>query len=285
MTNSAPDMAATLAAAQARHRAGEIAEAMAVYRDVLSREAENPMALHLLGVASLQTGDAGAAIGLLERAKRQMPANPDVLNNLGEALRMAGRNDEAIDAYRAALVVAPDHAAAAGNLARYGLAAASPEAAGPAPRRGAAPSEPSTRKLLKSLVDSGRIGVEVELKRLDSMDSPVAMQSDMAKYFLLLMVAAGLAFWLGGLWVGAGVSAIGLALYQGLGRPYQRRRLEARIRDEALADDPLWRQLWRFGGVRLVSRDPALPGDCLAPDGDWIAFSRRFAVESGGAKD
>lgn len=284
--SSALETAASLAAAQVRHRAGEIAEAMVVYRDILAREPDNPAAVHLLGVASLQTGDAEAAVGLLERAQRLMPANADVLNNLGEAHRVLGRHDLAMNAYRAALVIAPDHAGATGNLARYegagGDTTAAPE---PSLARPRAKEAPSTRAALKSLVDSGRIDFDFDLARLDSMDSPIAMQSDLAKYFVLLIVVAGLAFWQGGLWIGLAVTAVGVAVYQLLGRPYQRRRLAARIRGEALADDLLWRQLWRFGGLRLISRDPAHPGECRAPDGDWIGFTRGFAVESQGTKD
>ncbi|MBL8838571.1 MAG: tetratricopeptide repeat protein [Alphaproteobacteria bacterium] len=286
MTGSVLETASALAAAQARHRAGEIAEAIAAYRDILAREPDNPTAVHLLGVASLQTGDAEAAAGLLERAQRLMPANADVLNNLGEALRVLGRHDEAINAYRAALVVAPDHAGAVGNLARYeGSGGDATPAAEPSLARPRAKEEPNTRAALKALVDSGRIDFAFDLARLDSMDSPVAMQSDLAKYFILLIVVAGLAFWFGGLWIGIATTLVGVGIYQMLGRPYQRRRLYARIRAEALADDLLWRQLWRFGGLRLISRDPARPGECVAPDGDWIGFTRGFAVESQGAKD
>ena len=282
---SVSETASALAAAQARHRAGEIAEAMLVYREILEREPDNPAALHLLGVASLQTGEVEAAVGLLERAKRLMPANGDVLNNLGEAYRVLGRDDEAINAYRAALVVAPDHVGAIGNLARYGTGDAAAPAPAPSLARPRATAEPKTCAVLKSLVDSGRVDIDFELARLDSMDSPIAMQSDLGKYFILLIVVAGLGFWLGGMWVGLGVTVVGVAIYQLLGRPYQRRRLAARIRDEALPDDLQWRQLWRFGGLRLISRDPAHPGECIAPDGDWIAFTRGFAVESAGAKD
>jgi hypothetical protein len=139
--------------------------------------------------------------------------------------------------------------------------------------------------VLHRLIAAGRVAVEVDVARLDSLGSPVSKQSDLAKWFVLLVAVAGAAFWFAGAWVGLGVTAIGLALYQGLGRPHLRRQLVARVSGEALAEDGLWRQLWRFGGVTLVSRDPARPGRCAAPDGDWIGFARQLDsgihVESG----
>ena len=271
-----PDTAAQLAAARERHRAGAIDEAAAIYQTVLASEPENARALYLLGVANLQRGGAEAAIALLERARAAAPGDADVLNTLGEALRVLGRNSAAAEAFRGALALAPDHPHAAANLARV---AEAPDPPAPPPR--VLPPEQSTRPLLHRLITTGRVGLEIDLARLDSMDSPVVMQSDMAKWFVVLIAAAAGAFWLGGLWVGLGVTAVGLALYQGLGRPHMRRRLIARIRDDALAEEGLWRRLWRFGGVTLVSLDPAHPGRCVAPDGDWIGFARSFAPESG----
>jgi tetratricopeptide (TPR) repeat protein len=267
-----PDTAAQLAAARDRHHAGAIDEAAAVYQSVLMIEPGNATALYLLGVANLQRGGAESAIALLERARVASPGDANVLNTLGEALRMLGRSVAAADAFRGALALAPDHPHAAANLARV---ADAPEAQAPPARP--PPPEQNTRPLLHELVAAGRVGIEIDLALLDSMDSPVVMQSDMAKWFVLLIALAAAGFWLGGLWVGLGVTACGVALYQALGRPHQRRRLTARVRDVALAEDGLWRRLWRFGGVTLVSLDPALPGSCAAPEGDWIGFTRSLA--------
>jgi tetratricopeptide (TPR) repeat protein len=274
-----PDIAAQLAAARERHRAGAIDEAAAIYQTVLLAEPENPRALYLLGVANLQRGGAEGAIALLERASAASPGDAEVHNTLGEALRVLGRNAAAAAEFRAALQLAPDHPHAAANLARVASAAEQPESPPPPP----AVPEQNTRPLLRALVSAGRVAVEIDLARLDSMDSPIVMQSDMAHWFVLLVAVGAVAFWFGGLWVGLAVTALGVALYQVVGRPYQRRRLTVRVRDVALGDDPLWRRLWRFGGVTLVSLDAARPGRCAAPEGDWIGFTRSFAGETAAA--
>jgi hypothetical protein len=273
-----PDTAAQLAAARERHRAGAIDEAAAIYQTVLLREPEHARALYLLGVANLQRGDPEGAIALLERARAAAPDDAEVPNTLGEALRVLGRHAAAAEAFRAALLLAPAHPHAAANLARVASAAGRP----PAPPLPPVPPEQNTRPLLFGLVNAGRVGVEIDLARLDSMDSPVVMQSDMAKWFVLLVAAGAAGFWFGGIWVGLGVTVVGVAIYQIVGRPYQRRRLTQRVRDGALGEDALWRQLWRFGGVTLVSLDPAQPGRCVAPEGDWIAFTRTLAGAAGG---
>src|SRR6185369_9582571 len=97
------------------------------------------------------------------------PGDADVLNTLGEALRILGRGAAAAEAFRGALALAPDHPHAAANLARVADAPA-PPAPPPPP---ASPPEQNTRPLLEALVSDGRVGVEIDLARLDSLDSPV----------------------------------------------------------------------------------------------------------------
>jgi Flp pilus assembly protein TadD len=101
------DSAARLAAARERHRAGAIDEAAAVYQTVLQFEPDHPTALHLLAVANLQRGDPEGAVALLERARIAAPRDADVLNTLGEALRVLGRSVAAGDANRAGGGAAP----------------------------------------------------------------------------------------------------------------------------------------------------------------------------------
>lgn len=94
-----------LAAQQARH----VAEAEALYRDVLRIEPGNPDALHLLGVLTAQRGDAANAVPLLRQAVAARPDMPMFHTNLGHVLADVGDLDGAIAAYRRSTELAPDH--------------------------------------------------------------------------------------------------------------------------------------------------------------------------------
>ena len=68
------------------------------------------------GVVLLKAGRVDDAIAQFQKALRNKPDDPVVLNNLGNALLKRGRLDEAITQYRKALQVKPD-----GVLVRYNL--------------------------------------------------------------------------------------------------------------------------------------------------------------------
>jgi predicted O-linked N-acetylglucosamine transferase (SPINDLY family) len=97
------------------HQAGRLAEAEAIYRQVLAQAPDHPDALHLLGLLACQVGQPAAAIDLIGRAIAAAPGSADAHNSLGGALRQAGRLDEAIAAYGQAIALRPDHAEAHNN--------------------------------------------------------------------------------------------------------------------------------------------------------------------------
>ncbi len=98
------------------HQAGRLAEAKRSYLEILSRERNNAVALHLLGVIRCQEGDAGQAIELIGNAIALKPDYAEAHNNLGNALRDQGRLKEAVVVYRRALALKPDFAEAHNNL-------------------------------------------------------------------------------------------------------------------------------------------------------------------------
>jgi predicted O-linked N-acetylglucosamine transferase (SPINDLY family) len=106
----------TLQTALAHHQAGQLAEAEALYRQVLAQAPEHADALHLLGVLACQKGDLAAAIDLIRHAIARAPAIAAYHSNLGEACRMAGRLAEAETALKRALELAPDLAPALNSL-------------------------------------------------------------------------------------------------------------------------------------------------------------------------
>ncbi|KQV79443.1 hypothetical protein ASD15_19130 [Massilia sp. Root351] len=131
------------------HQRGDLAQAEALYAEVLRREPDNFDALHLMGVLARQGGAPQAAIGLIgqaiaidagkaiahcnlgaalqdagrqaealasyERALALQPAYPMALANRGNALRKLGRVDQALASYDAALALQPAYPEALGN--------------------------------------------------------------------------------------------------------------------------------------------------------------------------
>ncbi len=103
--------------AYGRHRAGDLSAAIALYERVLTAEPENPDALHLRGVAALQSGNSGQAETYLGRAAALRPHDPDFLQNYATALMENGRFDSAIPHYRKADSQRPNHPETLYNLA------------------------------------------------------------------------------------------------------------------------------------------------------------------------
>lgn len=102
--------------ARHHHRAGRLAEAEPIYREILAAEPRHADALHLLGVLAGQTGRNEDAVDLLRQSVAIRPGHPETWKNLGVALKDAGRMDEAIAAYREAIALKPDYASAHKNL-------------------------------------------------------------------------------------------------------------------------------------------------------------------------
>lgn len=108
----------------ALHQAGRLTEAEALYRTILVGSPENLNALHLLGALLTSTGRADdgvrwleQAVSLLERRGGPVPAHAAIFNNLGNALRAAGRDADALAAYRRALTLDPLEADLTANMA------------------------------------------------------------------------------------------------------------------------------------------------------------------------
>ena len=73
--------------------------------------------LYQSGSGALERGESGRAIADLERAADLAPQASEVQNHLGLAYAAAGRNDEAAAAFRRAVELDCDNAAARENLA------------------------------------------------------------------------------------------------------------------------------------------------------------------------
>ena len=101
-----------LAQGYAMQRQGRLAEAAALFQQVIAREPRNGDALHLLGVTVGQMGRAQEAVRLIGAAVEVTPSNPYMHCNLGNALSSVGRHSEAASAFERAAKLKPDLLAA-----------------------------------------------------------------------------------------------------------------------------------------------------------------------------
>jgi tetratricopeptide (TPR) repeat protein len=109
---SGAPIAAMLRDALACHRAGQLARAEAIYRDIIGRAPRHAEALHLLGVLELQRGNAEAALERIGEALRIDPGNAASHLDLGLALHGLKRFENALASYERALALNPSYAKA-----------------------------------------------------------------------------------------------------------------------------------------------------------------------------
>ena len=93
-----------------------LAEADAVYGQILATAPDHPRALHYAGVLAHQLGRSSDGIALMEKSLAAVPDRADWHSNLGIALQECGRLDDAIEAYQRAIALDPGHANAHSNL-------------------------------------------------------------------------------------------------------------------------------------------------------------------------
>ncbi len=90
-------------AAFEHHRAGRVAEAAALYEQVLQAAPQHANALHLLGVAAHQSGQPEVAVKCISRAIAVRGNDPAYHANLGEVYAVLGKYAEAKRCYHQAL--------------------------------------------------------------------------------------------------------------------------------------------------------------------------------------
>ncbi len=97
-----------LRTALGHHQAGRLAEAEALYRQVLAQSPDHADALHLLGILATQAGRPDMAIELIGRAVAVSPTVAEYHLNLGESYRRSGQWEPAIASVQRAIALRPD---------------------------------------------------------------------------------------------------------------------------------------------------------------------------------
>ena len=106
-----------------QHCAGNLPAAEALYRQALQIDPTNINALHMLGVLKLGLGRTDESVALLTEAASVLEGSGEIAathaalyNNLGNALRAAGRLDEAMHSYRRSIALEPTNIETHANL-------------------------------------------------------------------------------------------------------------------------------------------------------------------------
>ncbi|MBX3111899.1 MAG: tetratricopeptide repeat protein [Fimbriimonadaceae bacterium] len=92
----------------AKHQAGDVAGALAVYLQALLSDPKNGDALALTGAALIQLKRPSEAINYLEEATKASPRNVGAWTNLGTAFQNTGHMQRAMACFDQALVIDPD---------------------------------------------------------------------------------------------------------------------------------------------------------------------------------
>jgi tetratricopeptide (TPR) repeat protein len=107
-----------IATALGHHRAGRLAEAEAIYDEILKASPDHIDSLHLSGLIAHQRGKPMVAIERIGRAIALTRSRPVAAlhNNIGVAYRSAGQPEQAIAHFAQAVALKPDYAEAHVNL-------------------------------------------------------------------------------------------------------------------------------------------------------------------------
>src|SRR5690348_3860271 len=100
-----PTIPDALAAAVQHHNAGHLQQAEVLYRQVLSRNPDQPTALHGLGTLARMAGRNDMALKLIGRAAQLAPSVAAYQHSYGEVCLAAGDPTNAAAAFRRALQI------------------------------------------------------------------------------------------------------------------------------------------------------------------------------------
>jgi predicted O-linked N-acetylglucosamine transferase (SPINDLY family) len=101
----------------ALHRSGRNREADEIYRQILAKQPDNPVALHGLGILLHTSGASAAGLEYVQRAIARKPTEADYRNSQGVILSAMGHPAQAIESFERAIALRPAYPVALQNLA------------------------------------------------------------------------------------------------------------------------------------------------------------------------
>src|SRR3984957_5930524 len=107
MPTSSEALASTVSAVEAALWASDMAKAMRLSEEAVGAGVVHPTLLSLTALKRMQAGDNEGALPLLLRAREMTPQHVDLLNALGTCQARLGHLREAVEAFDAALALAP----------------------------------------------------------------------------------------------------------------------------------------------------------------------------------
>jgi tetratricopeptide (TPR) repeat protein len=103
--------------AYALQQSGQLAQAAALYKEILQEDPNNAYVLNNLGVIHQQQGDLRQAVAYYEKAHEVNPKFTQALNNLGVVFYRLGEYDQSQQWLEKSLQIQPDNGAVLQNLA------------------------------------------------------------------------------------------------------------------------------------------------------------------------
>ena len=129
---------------------------------------------------------------------------------------------------------------------------------------------------LRRMNAEGKVALDLDLRRLMHIDSPVAFEAESNQWVYGLLIVTAVVWYAFGSKIGIGAATASVLFYLTIAKAFLRRRIERRVREQVLEDLVRWRKLWTFGVVTIREMADAREGEiCTAPRDNWMDFVRR----------
>ncbi|MDR3733943.1 MAG: tetratricopeptide repeat protein [Acidobacteriaceae bacterium] len=272
---------------EAFRAAGRLDEAVTTLRLAVTRNPTDTQSHYNLGLALQKLDRHSEAMACFETAIQHDPRHFDSYFSLAGSLQQIGRIEDAIAGYDRIIDLFPEQTQAVA----YRQEAIN--------QRDAAAEEESLETLseqeiylrlsrhhetrdsmlyrgLCQAIQNGQIRIEIDLKRINHLDCPVAGDAFSTQFLYAVLIVAGLVAWFLSWPAGIGVLVASVLAYWTRLRRVINRRTKRYVLKQIAQDGALWDRLWRFGGVSLSCPGKEHSARCDAPADDWRAFVTEF---------